>query len=230
MSCDALILAAGENTRLQGIVPPFMKPLMLVNGKPLVRHAIDHAMEWGAKHAVIVVSPDNASLIPTVVPHVGVHWVLQPRAEGVVDAIRRGMHAVKSDMTLILCADNTFDHSQPQSELLGIVERREASFGSRVLNLRAAARFTQWTPRTDTPGVHIVDTNADNAGHSLTGNCWIGPLLLKTDMLQQIFTYSPSVPRQTIASLIRNATNDGHDLRPLPMECADMGTIAAVTP
>jgi NDP-sugar pyrophosphorylase family protein len=49
----AMLLAAGEGTRLRPLTNNIPKPMMLVNGKPLLHHVIEHAAHHGIRDFVI---------------------------------------------------------------------------------------------------------------------------------------------------------------------------------
>ena len=79
-----------------------------MNGKPLIRHAIDHAeKDWKSTDITVVVSPENSRAIMSLARH-DYNYVVQPTPLGVVDAIARGLPYCCGQWTLILCADNTF--------------------------------------------------------------------------------------------------------------------------
>jgi molybdopterin-guanine dinucleotide biosynthesis protein A len=205
----ALILAAGANTRLEGILPPGLKPLLVVNGRTLFKHAIDHANDvWDCERLVAVVSPDNARHLAIVGG--ADDWVVQPSPDGVVDAIRRGLRVITTPWTLILCADNTFDLDE--AALSAIACRRDvAMFGARRLAPDDEHRFTRYYTSYD----RVKFVEATNTTQPTEG-CWIGPLLLPTEGVRNGSTM-PS-----IVDLVNVATAD-FQLVPVQMTCADLG-------
>jgi GTP:adenosylcobinamide-phosphate guanylyltransferase len=65
---DTVILAAGRGARLNGIAAPFHKPLLIVNGMPLIVQLVRaaHATFRGSDETarvVVVVAPENAQAI-----------------------------------------------------------------------------------------------------------------------------------------------------------------------
>lgn len=178
----ALILAGGANTRLQGVVPPFMKPLVVVNGRTLFRHAFDHAPIWHADRAVAVVSPENIGPLTklnlgdnwTRLKYVS-DWIVQPHPIGIIDAIKRGLVAVRSPWTLVMCADNTFDiESAALFHLDRSLKEPWSLFGARHLSHEEERRFTRYDVRDDR--VYFIE--ASDAAPGI--GCWIGPLLVPT--------------------------------------------------
>lgn len=216
-----IILAAGANTRLQGIIPGFMKPFILMNGKPLVHHAIDHAREWCTKDIIIVVSPNNAGGLTQIVDG-ATAWVLQPQPLGVVDAIFRAMPLVTTPWTLILCADNVFVHGDNGASVHELTRSpRRAIFGSRELSDEGAYRFTRYENTPDRGVRFIVSDNDPGEG------CWIGPLLLDTRRLLAIPLTSRS--HINIIDLINGCTDGGLNITPIPMLCSDCGVPEELT-
>lgn len=210
---SALILAAGENARLKTIVPAHLKPLMLVNGRPLIQHALRHADEWHADHKVVVASPDNVGLLTQVV-HENVDWVVQAQPTGVVNAIWRGLKMVKQAWTVILCSDNTFKfQDSPLSKTTDL--DTHSLFGARQLPLHDAHRFTRYVAGDH--GVRLIEASAEEQVHG----CWIGPLLLSTEALRRAFAHDPAP--MTIVELINLSTEHGQLLRPIDMLCEDFG-------
>ena len=213
MTITSIIIAAGANTRLGGIVAPFMKPLILVNGKPLIQHALQHAAEWNTARDIIVASPDNAALLTKVAGNWDdLDWILQPTPAGVVDAIARALNHVKTDWTLILCGDNTFSKIDMKTKWgsLGL-------FGARKLPAQDSQRFTRYKLREE-GGVVFIDA----ASRDLGDGCWIGPLLLKTSELQRVVPRI-AVDGGSVVTMIAACTNDGREIEPLPMTCEDLG-------
>jgi len=200
-----------------------MKPLLLINGRPLFQHALDHAVTvWGADQCLAVVSPDNARHVLSVVsPGVCEHWILQPRPDGVIDALRRALPLVRYDRVLILCADNTFSSLEHTDVLL---RSTYAFFGVREIAMPDALRFTRYVSYDD-GGVHLLEAGT----HEMGQGCWIGPLVLHTVQAREAIGTWPA----TVVDFIHAATHGGRDLQPIPMRCADLGVpqeLASVSP
>lgn len=223
---SAIILAAGANTRLGGVVPPYMKPLILVNGKPLLHHAVDHAVkDWCVEQVIIVVSPDNAKAICSI-EDPGRQYILQPQPIGVVDAIQRAIDIIKNEWTVILCADNTFDgfphleaHSLPLRPMIAVrddLSPAEMMRFTRYRTSRIDASTTGYPHRfVDGKDIEIIDKTSPDPGMGV----WIGPLLLRTPMIR----FALSDGTSNVESFIRKASNNGADLVALRMRCADLG-------
>lgn len=184
-----------------------MKPLVLVNGKPLIQHALDHAAQsWHADVKIVVAAPSNASLLVQITAGGVDHWVLQPNPQGVVDAIERAIPLVETEWTLILCSDNTFSQ-------VATLKPHRACFGARQLDTPAqASRFTRYVSR---PGGGVLLHDAYST-HECRG-VWIGPLLLKTQAIRN------NRGLTSIVALMRQCTENGKYLWPIEMQCEDLG-------
>lgn len=209
-----------------------MKPLILMNGKTLLAHAVDHALDaWEAAEIIIVGAPENVSLMRDVMqPYCEqYHWVIQPRPTGVVNAIARGLRLARHQAILILCADNTFQYRGPIS-FQKYVREIQPLFGVRDdISLEAGRRFTRYRTRRLDVSTHNAAAHID-AGVELIGagepgpgdGCWIGPLLLGHGALDAAVTGRPDAP---IVEIIKLATADGQQLMPLQMQCEDFGIL-----
>lgn len=185
---DGLILAAGKNTRLAGVVPSYYKPLVIVNGRPLIVNLTRDLLQR-CQNVVIVVSPENAAPISDVIESNGllsprVSLVLQPVASGPGDAVERGLKCVENQHVLLALGDNII----PSSDLDAIIAARvERGFdGSYVVvsttetdDPKQAQRFTRITQ-----DGHFVE--GIPGGHNSRGTytCWIGPVSLGTIALR----------------------------------------------
>jgi hypothetical protein len=209
---SVIIPAAGANTRLTGTVAPFLKPTILCDGRPLIQHAYEHAWnDWQVPEyqTRVVVSPDNAAIIPKLFPLATtstVHFVLQPNVTGIVNAIYRGLIGIKTEWTLILCADNVF-RLKPEDPL---TDDLKPIFGAKMLKCKDASRFTTFEGDTFLPA-------SKNKGSGIS-TCWIGPLLLPTSILKECLYKN----EESITTLL-NRIHRIHAILPHMMDCSDMG-------
>lgn len=220
---SAIVLAAGANTRLGGLVPPYLKPLILVNGKPLLHHAVNHAtQDWGAQQVIIVVSPDNAKAICSV-EDPGRQYILQPQPNGVVDAIRRAIGLVSTEWVVILMADNTFEALDRsflippfQDPMIGVRDDLSPAEMRRFTRYRARpCDINAWVK-----GIDLIEASDNESGQGV----WIGPLLLRAPMVRASLLREPT----SVTELIHWATNNGDDLAAVQMRCADLGVPEAL--
>lgn len=198
---------------------PGLKPTILCNGKPLIQHAYEHAWnDWKCAQfdTSVVVSPDNAGIITSLFPeHTTATFVVQPTANGIVSAIRKGLRTINQPWTLILCADNIFrlkdDH----------LKRDDNSpypiFGARVLPYAESQRFTIFCEDEFHPA------SLDRGG-TINSNftCWIGPLLVRSENLMGAIDVTNSIVE------LLNILHRCEAFTELEMECSDMGILGEI--
>ena len=191
---DAVILAAGRGSRLNGIAAPFHKPLLVVNGAPLIKTAVDLSAQVSAQRCVIVAAPDNASPINHVAPW-WARMVIQREPNGPGLALRLGLEACTSEEVLVLMGDNilTFADVKNVSDTFGNV------IGVSMLKAEEAERFTR-ARRGGKRGepLHWVEkvpvTKEDLWDHGMT-TCWVGPIKInRQEMLSALKTWVQNTP------------------------------------
>lgn len=173
---DAVVLAGGRGLRLAGITPPFYKPLLPIDGVPLVTRAVNHAVVSDLiENIVVVVAPENALPICQVLPlHAGrsIYTVVQPTPLGPGDALRIGLQtAARSDDVLVLLADNVMTDAQVEDviKLRGVSTKR--------YERHAAVRFTRWD-RDKARWVEKVDVTSTQVDADDMVTCWVGPIVV----------------------------------------------------
>ncbi|MCA1678164.1 MAG: NTP transferase domain-containing protein, partial [Actinobacteria bacterium] len=95
-SLTAVILAAGQGTRMRSRLPKMLHPLC---GRPLVGWPIAVALEAGADRVVVVDSP--ADTLEGKLP-AGVTRVVQPEPDGTGGAVRAAAAEIDPDATVIV--------------------------------------------------------------------------------------------------------------------------------
>ena len=106
----ALIMAAGEGTRMNSSVP---KVLHEVCGRPMLAWPIAAARDAGAGRICVVVSPDHdlSSALPD-----GTETVVQPKPDGTGGALRAAADVVRDSDTVIVLSG---DHPLVSAEIIG---------------------------------------------------------------------------------------------------------------
>jgi molybdopterin-guanine dinucleotide biosynthesis protein A len=238
---DGVILAAGRNTRLRGIVPSYYKPLVIVNGVPLIVSLVRNL--WGSvERIVIVVSPENAGPISEIVEAnvltAGrVSYVVQPTARGPGEGVYRGLQAANADRIVLVCGDNSI----PDNEISGAVSN---DFGCvRLLdrcdeegtitcatvitsNVEQASHFTRVPSTAD----HFIENAPGGAWGDGDYRCWIGPLIFNRRLAEKLFgdrvlSYKIGDPEIKISPVFNDATVN---IRPLIGHSVDIGTSDAL--
>lgn len=167
---DAVILAAGRGERISSLVPPFRKPLIKVNGVPLVRTAVELAISVGVENPVVVAAPINAYDVDTALSGLPATIVIQRKPYGPGDALRVGLQvrnlSLGSYRVLVLLSDNVVTYADVNS-----VVQHEVAIGVQPMLRTAAERYTwfdpdlqDWFEKVKIPDGELVD-------------CWVGPFV-----------------------------------------------------
>lgn len=188
ITIGTVILAAGHNTRLRGIVPTAYKPLLVINGETLIgrlaRQALCSRLSRGLH---VVTNPLNTAPIVELVPEALA--VVQPEPKGPIDALRLAMQMRTHDTshTMILCADNYVPSACMEFvRAEAIVFPGSLIVSARVVPSPASRRFTRIVGDDSAGNVTFIDSNhGPEAPHGLHEMCWIGPLIVPTRVLDE---------------------------------------------
>ncbi len=118
----AVILAAGQGTRMRSQLPKMLHPLC---GRPLVGWPIAAAIAAGATRVTVVDSPAN-----TLQAHLpeGVSTVVQPQPNGTGGAVQAAAAEIDADVTVVvLPGDAPLVTAQAIAQLVEVHERAEAA-------------------------------------------------------------------------------------------------------
>ena len=168
---DAVILAAGKGSRLDGIMAPYHKPLLVMQGKPLIRHAVENAMTARCSSVVVVAAPDNAAAISHVLngPGMGaVDIIIQRTAMGPGHAINTALKLVRDEEMLVLMGDNF----SPVSDVQRVVTHTGANVVTITSHHPDIAQNLTWIDN---------GTWVEKVRPSANVPCWVGPIKLRVN-------------------------------------------------
>lgn len=191
---DGIILAAGKNTRLKGIIPSYHKPMLVVNGTPLITSITKRLLER-CNRVIIVVSPENSGPITELLAAAdllgdNVFFVIQPEARGPGDAILRALPLCTAKRVCIALGDNVI----PNSDFENIFTRDEDAIkDASPLELQRhitisfvpisddteAERFTRIL------GVDFIEGYSGGKMQDIY-RCWTGPLIVAVDSFSNV--------------------------------------------
>lgn len=214
---DTVILAAGKGARLNGIMAPFHKPLLVVDGKPLIRRSVEAAWSAGSRNIVVVAAPENAAAISHVLEGAGMGFVdiiLQRTPLGPGHALMQGLKLVKSSTALVIMGDNLVS-----SDDVSTVAQCEShnAVGISWHSADDAERFT-WYDRSQDTWVEKTKPSDNRVP------CWVGPIKIST----REFTAAYSAWQQ---SGVKGEVPIGPLFNNLPSVCVvDVSSIDVGTP
>ena len=168
---DAVILAGGKSERLNGIVPPYHKPFIVIGGKSLLVNAVDAARAVGAERVVIVATGENALPVSQLVGHMPyVDIVLA--SGGTARALHTGLRLCTYQRVLVLMSDNVHG----PDDVAKVCEHRYA-IGVRQVTCAEAARFTRREYGQWVEGPTVTNTACTSTDPHTS--IWCGPLLVQ---------------------------------------------------
>ena len=178
---DTVILAAGKGSRLDGITAPFHKPLLVVNGQPLVRQCVERAAAATDGAIIVVVAPENAAPIAHVLNGAKLNRVdiiVQREPKGPGHALLTGMKLVTTAQTLVLLGDNVISQDDVNKVINGYGGNRNvigvtemlASEAQQFTRLRRTNDGLRWVEK-----VPVADADVQDNGNAI---CWVGPVVV----------------------------------------------------
>lgn len=180
---DAVILAGGKGARLDGVMPPYWKPLLPDRGVPLVRRAYEQAEPMADDNVFVIAAPENALQISQIMPtnRRKLVIVVQREATGPGDALMLALKLTRQEHLLVLMGDNIM----PDDDVKNVCDAVADSpcgfvIGTgEVETAREAKRFTrienhgQWQTISEGPNIALMKPPY---------TVWCGPLVLPVDL------------------------------------------------
>jgi CTP:molybdopterin cytidylyltransferase MocA len=104
---NAIVMAAGEGTRLRPITERWPKPVLPIDGRPVIATLIRQLAEEGLG-PVMVVTGHLAEQVEELLAGLDVRFARQPEPEGSADAVRRALAAGATLPAVVSAADSVF--------------------------------------------------------------------------------------------------------------------------
>jgi molybdopterin-guanine dinucleotide biosynthesis protein A len=101
---DAVVMAAGEGRRLRPLTERYAKPVLPIDGRPVIVTLL-HELSAAGVDRVTVVTGHLAEQVETLLDGFDVRFVRQPEPLGSADAVRRGLDSLPA---LVVGADTVF--------------------------------------------------------------------------------------------------------------------------
>jgi NDP-sugar pyrophosphorylase family protein len=101
---EAVVMAAGEGRRLRPLTERYAKPVLPIDGRPVVVTLL-HELRAAGIERITVVTGHLAEQVESLLDGLGVRFVRQPEPLGSADAVRRGLDRLPA---LVLGADTVF--------------------------------------------------------------------------------------------------------------------------
>jgi NDP-sugar pyrophosphorylase family protein len=164
LTLSAVVMAAGEGTRLRPLTETWPKPLLPIDGRPVLATLLRELAATGFER-VMVVTGHLAEQTEALVGNgsrfgLVVETVRQPEAVGSADAVIRALRAGAEPPVLVTAADTVFT----PGDLAAAVETWEGSSAAGALGVRRGGRPGQ--PPVRVEDGRIVDLDVDAAEHT----------------------------------------------------------------
>lgn len=109
---DAIVMAAGEGRRLRPLTEHYAKPVLPIDGRPVIVELL-HELSRGGLEPVTVVTGHLAEQVEEIVGDgssfgLKVRFARQPRADGTADAVRVALASGAAAPALVTAADTLY--------------------------------------------------------------------------------------------------------------------------
>jgi CTP:molybdopterin cytidylyltransferase MocA len=109
---EAIVMAAGEGLRLRPITERWPKPVLPIDGRPVIATLVRQLLDEGFG-PITVVTGYLAEQVEELLDGLGVRFEQQPRPDGSLDAARRALTEVAQPPALVCAADTLFHAGDP---------------------------------------------------------------------------------------------------------------------
>jgi choline kinase len=204
----AVVMAAGEGTRLRPLTERWPKTVLPIDGRPVLATLLKELEKAGFDDVTIV----TGHLAEQVERLVGdgsafglrARFVRQPERLGSGDAVLRAVESGARPPLLVTGADTVFG----SGDLARAAEAWRAGSPAGALGVRRGGREEQTPVRLE--GGKVVEIGADDRAHTA------GPLWILGEELVAALREVPGPPFE-IAHAVRDAIAAGHEILALPL-------------
>jgi hypothetical protein len=156
---DAVVMAAGDGTRLRPITERWPKPVLPIDGRPVIATLLHELADAGVERVVVVtghLADQVERLVEGCEPRVELRFARQPEAVGAGDAVARGLRAGARPPFLVSAADTVYEPGDvgrfAQCRQAAIAWRRQPKARTLGLEDGRVVRI----PDEDPEGVHFA--------------------------------------------------------------------------
>lgn len=203
MNIAAVVMAAGEGTRLRPLTERWPKPLLPIDGRPVIATLLRELAAAGCEH-VTVVTGHLAEQVEALLGDgsafgTAVSTTRQPQALGSADAVGRAVDVGARPPLLVTAADTVFT----QGDIARVVRAWSGSGAAGAVGVRRGGRVDQTPVRVQAGG--LVELGGEGGEHSAT------PLWVLGEDLVAALRDVPGPPFE-IASAVHDALAAGNEI------------------
>jgi dTDP-glucose pyrophosphorylase len=175
---DAVVMAAGEGRRLRPLTERWPKPILPIDGRPVIVTLLEELAEAGCPKAWVVTGHLGDQVVRLVEdnPRIPVEFVRQPAPDGSADAVRRALEAGARPPVLVSAADTVFETGDLR----------------RVTSVGEAAVAWRERPRGNT--LQVVDGRVTHVDAAPSERHFAAPLWIVTDEIASHLENLPGPP------------------------------------
>lgn len=175
---DAIILAAGQGSRMKSNTP---KVLQQLSNKTLLQHVIDAALPLGANLNIVI--GHGAELVKDTIENQGVNWITQKEQLGTGHAVQQVMPDIDNDsICLVLYGDVPFIQSATLNTLLS--KATETGFALLSVVLENPFGYGRIKRNAEGQIVAIVEQKDANKGELAINEINTGIMAVKASLLK----------------------------------------------
>jgi len=158
MNYKGIVLAGGSGTRLYPLTRSVSKQLMPIYDKPMIYYPLSTLMLAGITDILIITTPEDQQAFATLLGDgsqwgISLSYAIQPRPEGLAQALLIGEEFIGESNTCLILGDNIF-HSEGLSQKLRAITDTE----------EGASVFGYWVKDPDRYGVVDFDESGKVLG------------------------------------------------------------------
>jgi choline kinase len=204
----AVVMAAGEGTRLRPLTERWPKPILPIDGRPVLATLL-RELEKAGFDEVTVITGHLAEQVESLVGDgtafgVRTRFVRQPEPLGSADAVLRAVEGGPMPPLLVTAADTVF----ASGDLTHAVEAWRGASAAGGLGVRRGGREEQTPVRIE--GGKVVGVGGEYRAHTA------GPLWILGEELVAALREVPGPPFE-IVHAVRAAIAAGHEIIALPL-------------
>jgi bifunctional N-acetylglucosamine-1-phosphate-uridyltransferase/glucosamine-1-phosphate-acetyltransferase GlmU-like protein len=189
---ESVILAAGRGQRMEGIAKPFFKPLLEINGIPLITYAAEYASSAGATRVTVVASDANADDIKKALKMYAswVDVVIQSEPRGPGNATLIGLNNTDCASVMLLMSDNIMNTATVSQMATAAMINDTDAVGTAQVRLARADRFTRVRISADGHHSYVegIPLSIEDESSKDTATVWCGPLIFNRGTAVTVLT------------------------------------------
>ena len=217
MSVEAVILAAGQGTRMKSTLPKVLHPLA---GKPLLGHVLQAVRQLGVARVHAIVGHGADAVQARYADDPSLNWVLQREQKGTGHALLQVMPHIETDNTiLVLYGDVPLISVATLQRLLSAVA--DSAVALLTVNLSHPQGYGRILRNSNGRVAGIVEEKDASEGERQIKEVNTGIMAVKGSLLQRwlpMLSNDNAQGEYYLTDIIGMAAGEGYDVKAIPPE------------